>query len=614
MDRKSDRRSRLFDALALCQSVIYSFQYMLTWFRFDDRRGGESYRPLDRPGRSSHIRCARSPPRNRSPRNRSPRNRSPRNRSPRNRSPRNRSPRNRSPRNRSPRPFADTWVPPNSRTSNRLRSRSPRRRSRSPSFWTREGGAGRYRKPRSPLRRGSPRRDERPRDERPRSPPGSYWRSKSPFGGRIRQTSRDRTPSKWVRDQSPCWNTFRSPRRERMSPPNSENNARHSSPENRRVIHDMGSRNSILTRSGSPLRCGRDHGPFSGKTSRRSTTSPLKGASSTHASAQDSGATSRRSATPGHPESLNRMSLERQTRSPIDQSIILRDESKPSAPHPQPPTRSPEGEPSYSHWDESHSEKGQSNSATTKPREASDSNSASQTNSPQASLTSLKSNVRQLSNNPMTNSQNYTSLREAPLPSGPSNGHSRTSTPSRGTNISLLSAPTRPRGGPSFSPREGNRGFSPRTPGAVMRRGHGASAHYGPPTGLRNNFTPSPLSHDFNRQTSYRYGSINSNPIPYPRHQRLTNHLAEMPTILTGGKLLPSILDPAAEKRLFQLEADKVRLLEQISEKQSLKRAELKDWDRLDRESATGALRSELAEGHLQRISEGEDPKKGTAF
>jgi len=87
-----------------------------------------------------------------------------------------------------------------------------------------------------------------------------------------------------------------------------------------------------------------------------------------------------------------------------------------------------------------------------------------------------------------------------------------------------------------------------------------------------------------------------------------------MPTILAGGKLLPSILDPAAEKRLSQLEADKVRLLEQISEKQSSKGAELKDWDRLDRESATGALRSELAEGHLQRITEGEDSKKSTAF
>ncbi|OXV09860.1 hypothetical protein Egran_02377 [Elaphomyces granulatus] len=460
---------------------------------------------------------------------------------------------------------------------------------------------------RSPLRRGSPRRDERPR-----SPPGSFWRSKSPFGGRIRQTSRDRNPSKWIHDQSPCWNAFRSPRRECMSPPNSEKNTRHSPPEHRRVIHDMSSRNSILTRSGSPLRRGRDHGAFSGKTSRRCTASPLKRAPSTHASAQGSGTTSRRSTTPCHPESLNRTSLERQTQSPIDQSIISKDESKLSAPHPQLQTRSPEGESSCPHWDELHSEKWQSNSATTKPHETSDSNAASQANSP--SLTSPQSNVRQLSKNPTNNSQNYTSSREVPLPSGPSNGHSRTSTPSRGTNISLLSAPTRPRGGPSFSPREGNPGFSPRTPGAMIRRGHGASAHYGPPTGLRNNFTPSPLSHDFNRQTPYRYGNINSNPIPYPRNQRLTNHLAEIPTILAGGKLLPSILDPAAEKRLFQLEADKMRLLEQISEKQRLKRVELNEWDRLDRESVTGALRSELAEGHLQRIAEGENSKKSTAF
>ncbi|KGO60410.1 hypothetical protein PEX2_033990 [Penicillium expansum] len=67
---------------------------------------------------------------------------------------------------------------------------------------------------------------------------------------------------------------------------------------------------------------------------------------------------------------------------------------------------------------------------------------------------------------------------------------------------------------------------------------------------------------------------------------------------------LPSLLDPAVEKRLAQLDVDKEKLLEQIAETQRSKRAELRDWDRLDRESSICALKSELAEGHLQRMAD----------
>lgn len=70
------------------------------------------------------------------------------------------------------------------------------------------------------------------------------------------------------------------------------------------------------------------------------------------------------------------------------------------------------------------------------------------------------------------------------------------------------------------------------------------------------------------------------------------------------GRSLPSLLDPAVEKRLAQLDVDKEKLLEQIAETQRSKRAELRDWDRLDRESSICALKSELAEGHLQRMAD----------
>jgi hypothetical protein len=63
-------------------------------------------------------------------------------------------------------------------------------------------------------------------------------------------------------------------------------------------------------------------------------------------------------------------------------------------------------------------------------------------------------------------------------------------------------------------------------------------------------------------------------------------------------------LDAATEKRISQLEVDKEKLLEQMAEKQRLKRAGLREWDRLDRESSICALKSELAEGHLQRMAD----------
>ncbi|KAJ5603551.1 hypothetical protein N7537_006507 [Penicillium hordei] len=82
------------------------------------------------------------------------------------------------------------------------------------------------------------------------------------------------------------------------------------------------------------------------------------------------------------------------------------------------------------------------------------------------------------------------------------------------------------------------------------------------------------------------------------------NHLAGLCTIIPEGRSLPLLLDPAVEKRLAQLDVDKEKLLEQITETQRSKRAELRDWDRLDRESSICALKSELAEGHLQRMAD----------
>lgn len=60
------------------------------------------------------------------------------------------------------------------------------------------------------------------------------------------------------------------------------------------------------------------------------------------------------------------------------------------------------------------------------------------------------------------------------------------------------------------------------------------------------------------------------------------------------------------------LKTDEEKLIEQAVEKQLQKRQGLRDWERLQRESALNALRSELAEVHLQRMTE-EDRLEGSS-
>ncbi|KAJ6188921.1 hypothetical protein N7519_003829 [Penicillium mononematosum] len=178
-------------------------------------------------------------------------------------------------------------------------------------------------------------------------------------------------------------------------------------------------------------------------------------------------------------------------------------------------------------------------------------------------------------------------------PSGPYQGPRPPSNQHRGpSHVSLLSAPTRPRRGPG--PREAWTGSPP------VRRGPVAPSQ-APPAGPRASFS-SPVPGG-----SYRYPTSrqpNTPPVTQPLAQRGINHLAGLCTIVPEGRSLPSLLDPAVEKRLAQLDADKEKLLEQIVETQRSKRAGLRDWDRLDRESSICALKSELAEGHLQRMAD----------
>lgn len=471
----------------MCQKAT---DVLTAYIRFDERRGGESYRPGDRSGRSpsrGYESRRRSPPRNRS------------------------------------RPRADTWVP-SDRGYGRPRDRSPpsyRHRSRTPPSQARGSaiGHGPYSRRRSPVRRTSPRRDDRFR-----SPPLS-WRSRSPHSeNRSRDVSRGRCSPKRAWGDMPGRTSPTAPGGFRKELPGDSNR----------------DRPPHLTRQISP----------------------------THISPTEANAVSRRVSPvlgPGQRSSASRLS---RSRSPLRHS----------------PPRRPSGTPSRS----PHRNLNYAQEPTTleRPQGTPD--------HPRDNNLIQRSGAGRFSGNVPTQPRN-SNVNPTP-PSGPSQGLRAVPSHARGSyNMSLLSAPTRPRRTPG--PREGSWAGPP-----MARRGPSITTSHSAPSGPRASFA-SPLLVEGNyRNHSPRQNSVvstTSSPAP-----RAPNHLAGLVALIPGGKAFPPALDTVLEKRLNQLDADKERLLEQMAETQRRKRAGLRDWDRLDRESSICALKSELAEGHLQRMAD----------
>ncbi|KAE8348127.1 hypothetical protein BDV28DRAFT_144297 [Aspergillus coremiiformis] len=526
--------------------------------RFDDHRGGESYRPA---GSRGYIR------------------------------------RSRSPRNHSPRLVADTWVPSPSRSYGRVRSRSPPSfRARSPSLYNRDSGPGSYMKACSPPRRFSPRREGRPRSPAPIS-----WRIRSPYTeSRPRDFSRDRNISKRPRDLSPPNPDFRSSRRERPPLAPSDQYMRQTSPAKRSLLRDNLARAPMIPRSRSPIQEGRrDRYADNSIAQRRRSPSP-RGVPSTYTSAPVSVSNSRRSSP--FTDNVGISQFDHKARSPASQpipcrrssrnsevSLLLQEhailsETKPS----QDETRY--GSPVVDQL--SNSGKGPDPDPSGRPpipevlgRDLGQSNtthSASVPSKPRA----------------------YGVVQDHVPPSGPSHGPKSLSFQTRGSNISILSAPTRPRGGPSFKENV--------WAGVPARRGPVSTGVHGPPTGPRSTHMPTGPCVDIHRHPTYRQGNVTG--ITYPRTPRYMSHLTGLCSIIPGGRSLPSDLDTHTGKRLAQLDADEGRLFEQISDTQRLKRVGIQDWDKLDRESSICALKSELAEGHLQCISDGESAHVSPIF
>src|SRR5207248_156531 len=105
----------------------------------------------------------------------------------------------------------------------------------------------------------------------------------------------------------------------------------------------------------------------------------------------------------------------------------------------------------------------------------------------------------------------------------------------------------------------------------------------------------------------------NSTSRTYPLTQRFSHHLSSMPTIVPGGKLLPSGMDKSVADRLSKLQIEREKLEKELEEKQAKKRAGLREWERLERESAREGLKNELAEKQ-GRVMAGEGDSGGAAF
>lgn len=84
----------------------------------------------------------------------------------------------------------------------------------------------------------------------------------------------------------------------------------------------------------------------------------------------------------------------------------------------------------------------------------------------------------------------------------------------------------------------------------------------------------------------------------------------DMPQTKAGGERLPPLHDPTKADRL---EEEAARLRKLIDEKEARKRQGLREWDKLEREASTSALKSELAEEHLRELT-GQGESGAAAF
>lgn len=481
-------------------------------------------------------------------------------------------------------------MPTPSHPRSRIRSRSPpasQRRSRSPSLRYRDNYTSYYSRRQSASRRFSPRRDERRRS------PQTTWRSRSPHvEAALRSASRSRSPGR-LAEASPS-RGFGSSRRGSFAPSADSRYAKMLSPSRSGLGQESWPRLQTFPRSRSPSQGGRrDHRIE--YTRRRSPISPSRCVSSIYSSMPYSDSSSRRSSPPIQSESINVARSCAGPRSPrkydrFTGPISLQE-------------RIPAVDVRKINPDElSHrpSTEKQAVKITGKELVSERDDSIHSVRPTEPGVIPL--NVVQPTVDTFTQTKGHHALSDQAPPSGPSHGVKSFPSQNRG-NISLLSAPTRPRGGQRLKD-------SSWMGTLAARRVSMPATSLGPATVTRGSATPSTSGNEAHRPHR-QHGVISA---VCPRGQRFTDYLACLPQIIPGGKILSLGLDPAIGRRISQLETDKEKIMEQFAERHRFRRACVKDWGQVDRESSIGSLKSELAEGHLHQIAEGDDICRSTVF
>lgn len=95
--------------------------------------------------------------------------------------------------------------------------------------------------------------------------------------------------------------------------------------------------------------------------------------------------------------------------------------------------------------------------------------------------------------------------------------------------------------------------------------------------------------------------------------QRFTRQLSDLPSVVAGGKALPSGVDKNVTERLAKLQQEQQRLEQELAEKMEKKRTGLRQWDRMERDNERNGLKSELAEQQVRALS-GEGGMGGSSF
>lgn len=139
----------------------------------------------------------------------------------------------------------------------------------------------------------------------------------------------------------------------------------------------------------------------------------------------------------------------------------------------------------------------------------------------------------------------------------------------------------------------------PRVPPSGPRGSFAAPAA---PTAFRQNSNTAlpafPRAHIVDAPTGPKAGRIPAfQPTAMPNKPQIHPAIADLPKIVEGGLKSEPLVD---RSKLGKLEEEAERLRRQIEDRETRKRKNMREWDRMTRETEAAALRSELAEQSLK--------------